>query len=186
MTHDRIILYNLSPPPSGCETIMIGDRRKIKVEYIGNMDVIFHGQTDQRTRLIDAAYVVGLGFNLFSLHAVQKTQLIVSDASSTHVINTNLTFPRSSSRSYLRATRLPAGTVGTRRGQGHMRATNLLRELRHNGPPPPQEIPPPQKHVRDWYARLKCFGDCYRTGTDPFSPSQLCVGGHQVRRENPF
>ena len=90
MTHDRIILYNLSPPPSGCETITIGDRRNIKVEYIGNMDVIFHGQTDQRTTLIDVEYVLGLEFNLYSLHAVQKTQLIVSDASSTHVISTNL------------------------------------------------------------------------------------------------
>ena len=156
MTHDRIILYNSSPPPSDCETVTIG------------------------------VYVVGLGFNLFSLHVVQKTQLIVSDASSTHVISTNLMFPRSSSRSYLRATRLPTGTVGTRRRQGDMRVTNLIRELRHPVPPPPQEIPPPQKHVRDWYARLKCFGYCYRTGTDPFSPSQLCVGGHQVRRKNPL
>ena len=88
MTHDRIILYNLSPPPSGCETITIGDRRNIKVEYIGNME--FLGQTDQRTTLIDVAYVLSLEFNLYSLHAVQKTQLIVSDASSTHVISTNL------------------------------------------------------------------------------------------------
>ena len=174
----------MRPPPSGCETITIGDRRKIKVEYIGNMDVIFHGQIDQRSTLIDVAYVLGLGFNLYSLYAVQKTQLIVSDASSTHIISKTLTFPRSSSRSYLRATRLPAGTEGARRRQGDMRATNILRQLRHPVPPPPQEFPPPQKHVRDWYARLKCFGDCYRTGTDPFSPCQLCVGGYQVRREN--
>ena len=43
-----------------------------------------------RTTLIDVAYVLGLGFNLYSLYAVQKTQLIVSDASSTHVISTNI------------------------------------------------------------------------------------------------
>ena len=76
------------------------------------MDVIFHGQIDQRSTLIDVAYVLGLGFNVYSLHAVQKTQLIVSDASSTHIISTNLTFPRSSSKSYLRATRLPASPPG--------------------------------------------------------------------------
>ncbi|CAM9332308.1 unnamed protein product [Ascophyllum nodosum] len=114
------------------------------------MDVIFHGKNDQRITLIDVAYVPGLGFNLYSLHAVQRTHLIVSDASGTHIIGANLTFTRSSSGSYLRATRLPAGTA--RRRQGDMRATNLLRQLGHPIPPPPQEPPPPQKHVRDWFA----------------------------------
>ena len=76
------------------------------------MDVIVHGKSDQRITLIDVAYVPDLGLNLYSLHAVQATYLIVSDASGTHIIGPNLTFPRSSSGSHLRATRLPAGTVG--------------------------------------------------------------------------
>ena len=136
MTHDRTRMYNMRPPPPGRETITIGDRRRISVEYIGNMDVIFHGKSDQRITLIDVAYVPDLGFNLYSLHAVQRTHLIVSDASGTHIIGANLTFPRSSSGSYLRATRLPAGTVGARRRQGEMHATNLIRHLRHPVPPP--------------------------------------------------
>ena len=97
MTHDRTRMYNVRPPSPGRETITIGDRRKIRVEYIGNMDVIFHGKSDQRITLIDIAYVPGLGFNLYSLHAVQRTHLIVSDASGTHIIGENLTIPRSSS-----------------------------------------------------------------------------------------
>ena len=106
------------------------------------MDVVFHGKTDQGITLIDVAYVPDLGFNLHSLHAVQRTHLIVSDASGMHIIGANLTFPRSSSGSYLGATRLPAGTVGARRRQGDMRATNLLRQLGHPIPPPPPEISP--------------------------------------------
>ena len=97
MTHERTRLYHLRPPPPGLETITIGDRRKTKVEYIGNVDVIFHRKTDQRTTLIDVAYVLGLGFNLYSLHAVLRTHLIVSEASGTHIIGANLTFPSSSS-----------------------------------------------------------------------------------------
>ena len=111
MTHDRTRMYNARPPPPGRETITIGDRRRIKVDYIGNIDVILHGKSDQRITLIDVAYVPYLGFNLYSLHTVQKTYLIVSDASGTHIIGANLTFPRSSSGSYLRATRLPAGNL---------------------------------------------------------------------------
>ena len=111
------------------------------------MDVIFHGKSDQRITLIDGAYVPDLGFNLHSLHAVQRTYLIVSDTSLTHIIGANLTFPRSSSGSYLRATRLPAGTVGATRRQGDMRATNLLRPLAHPIPPPSQEPPPPRRNM---------------------------------------
>ena len=136
MTHDRTRMYNARPPPPGRETITIGDRRRIKVQYIGNMDVIFHGKSYQRITLIDVAYVPDLGFNLYSLHAVQRTHFIVSDASGTHIIGANLMFSRSSSGSYLRATRLPAEIVGARRRQGEMHATKLLRQFRHPAPPP--------------------------------------------------
>ena len=54
------------------------------------MDVIFHGKTDQRITLIDVAYVPSLVFNLYSLHAVQRTHVIVSGASGTHIIGENL------------------------------------------------------------------------------------------------
>ena len=52
-------VYNLRPPPPGRKTIPIENRRKIEVEYIGNTDVIFHGQTNQRITLIDVTYVPG-------------------------------------------------------------------------------------------------------------------------------
>ena len=45
------------------------------------MGVIFHRKSDQKITLIDVAYVPDLGFNLYLLHAVQRTHLIVSDAS---------------------------------------------------------------------------------------------------------
>ena len=62
-------MYNASPPPPGRETITIGNRRRIKVEYFGNMDVIFHVEIDQRITMIDVAYVPDLGFNLCVLAA---------------------------------------------------------------------------------------------------------------------
>ena len=46
MTYDGARMYNARPPPPGRETITIGDRRRISVEYVGNMDVIFHGKGD--------------------------------------------------------------------------------------------------------------------------------------------
>ena len=166
MTHDRTRMYNARPPPPGRETITIGDRRRIKVEYIGTMDVIFHGK---RITLIGVAYVPDLGFNLYSLHAVQRTHLIMPDASGTHIIGRNLTFPRSSRGSYLRATRLPAGNVGARRRQGEMHATNLLRHLRHPVPPPSS------RNVTSLYAKAP-WTTPVRTARikPPRGPTSLC------------
>ena len=129
---------------------MIRDRPKLKVECVENIDAIFHRQTDERITLIDVLYVLDLGFNLYSLNAVQRTHLRVSAASGTDVIDTNMTSPRSS-ESYLRATRLLAAIVDPRKIHRDMRATNLKGQLRHPIPPPPQEIISPLKHVRDWY-----------------------------------
>ena len=170
-------MYNARPPPPGRETTTIGDRRRISVEYVGNMDVIFHGKSDQRITLIDVAYVPDLGFNLYSLHAVQRTHLIVSDASGTHIIGANLTFPRSSSGSYLHATRLHASTVGARRRQGDMRATNLLRQLGHPIPPPSQEPPPPpQEHVRATGLNSNVPGVITVLEPTPFPPLSSVLG----------
>ena len=66
--------------------------------------------------------------------------MMVSDASETHILGTNLTFPRRSSESYLRATRHSAGTVGARKRQSDMRANDHLRQLRH-----PVRWKPPSK-----------------------------------------
>ena len=65
MTHDRTRLYALRPPPPGREAITIEDRRKLKIGCVGNINVIFHGYTDERITLIDVSYVPGLRFNLY-------------------------------------------------------------------------------------------------------------------------
>ena len=144
--------------------------------YIGNMDVIFHEKSDQRITLIDIAYVPNLGFNLDSLHAVQRTHLIVLDAFGTHIIGTNLKFPRSSSGWYLRATRLPAGTVGARQRQGDMRVTNLLRQLRHPIPPPPQKIPPRRNMCATGFHNSNVPGVVTEQEPTPFPPLSSVLG----------
>ena len=149
------------------------------------MNVIFYKKSDERITLIDAAYVPDLGFNPYSLHAVQRTHLIVSDASGTHIIGENLTFPRSSSGSYLRATRLPAGTVEARRRQGDMRATNLLRQLTHPIPRPPQEIPPRRNMCATGLHNSNVPGDVTVLEPTPFPPLSSVLGEIQFVGKTP-
>ena len=58
MTYDGTELYYVRPLPPGCETITIGDRRKLKVKFVGNMNVIFHGFVDERIPLMLLTYQV--------------------------------------------------------------------------------------------------------------------------------
>ena len=87
-------MYNIKSPPPGREVIVIGDGRILRAECVGDIDMIFHGSPDIRHTLRDVFYVPGLGFNLYSLHTVQKTNVINLDAVGIHVTGTGITFLR--------------------------------------------------------------------------------------------
>lgn len=115
MTHNNTNMYDIRPPTPGREVITIGDRRRLKGEYIGSLDVAFHGFTDEKTTLANGSYDPCLGFNLYSFYAVQSTLEVVSGVLGAHIIGANVMLPRSSTGSYLRATHLPARAVGAKR-----------------------------------------------------------------------
>ena len=102
---------------------------------VGNIDVEFHGHTDQRTTLTDVSYIPGLGFNLYSVHAVSRTNLVLFDPLGAYVIGTKITFPRSDNG----ATRLPIRTVGEKRKLDEVCSIDLLKQLDHPIPPRPIE-----------------------------------------------
>ena len=57
-------MYDVIHPPPCRESITIGDRRRLRIEYVGTICVIFQGNTDERHTLVNLSYVPGLGFNL--------------------------------------------------------------------------------------------------------------------------
>lgn len=71
---------------------------------MGNIDITFEGVRDQRMKLVDVSFVLGLGFSLYSLHVVQRTLVIVCDASGVYISGTKLIFLVDSSRSSLQTT----------------------------------------------------------------------------------
>ena len=81
--------------------------------------------------LTDVSYSPGLGFNLCSVHAVSRTNLVLFDPLGAHVIGTKVTFPGNASGSYMSTTRLPARTVGDKRKLDEVRSVYLLKQLDH-------------------------------------------------------
>ena len=64
MTPECSKMYNIRPPPPGREAIMVRDGRRLQVECVGSIDMIFHGHTDVHHTLFDVSYVPDLGFIL--------------------------------------------------------------------------------------------------------------------------
>ena len=48
---------------------------RLKVECVGNIDVIFHGRRDEPITMIDVSHVPNLKFNLFSFRKAQQTHI---------------------------------------------------------------------------------------------------------------
>lgn len=79
--HNNPNMYDIRSPPPGREAITTGNKRRLRVEYVGTVDDVFREYMDERCALVDVSYVLGLGFNLYSLNSVQRTNIVISDAS---------------------------------------------------------------------------------------------------------
>ena len=75
MTNDASKMYCMRPPPLDQRGVITSDGTRLRVEYIGNIDVLFQGRSDEPITLIDVSYVPDLKFNLFSFHKAQQTHV---------------------------------------------------------------------------------------------------------------
>lgn len=48
-------MYGTHPPPSGREMTTIGDRHRLRIEYLGSMDAVIHGNRDEMVTLADVS-----------------------------------------------------------------------------------------------------------------------------------
>ena len=77
MTNDASKMYCMRPPHFDQKEVTTSDGTRLKVECVGNIDVILHGRGDEPITMIDVSYVPDLKFNLFSFHKAQQTHAII-------------------------------------------------------------------------------------------------------------
>ena len=109
MTRNADMMYDTRPPSPHRSRIILGDGSIRKVQFVGKLDLVFHGRTDHPVTLHDVSFVPDLGFNLFSFHVVQEKREITLNKAGAHLLNGRLVFPRRSNGSSLRATRVMLG-----------------------------------------------------------------------------
>ena len=72
-----MILGPLSPV---VKPLRSGIKQHFQVEYVGSVDIDFHGCPAVCLTLTDVSYIPGLGFNLYSVHATSRTNLVIFDS----------------------------------------------------------------------------------------------------------
>ena len=93
------------PPPPDKTSLVVGDMRSLNVEYFGHIPIVMHSpQCEVQVRLLDVAYVPGVRFNLFSLHAVMLKCPVTLDCQGAHLLDGQLSFMRRDAGSYVDAT----------------------------------------------------------------------------------
>ena len=80
VTNDENKIYYVRPSPSDQRKVTTNDGIRQKVEYVGNIDVVFHGRSDEPITLCDVSYIPGLIFNISSFHKAQQTHVMILDA----------------------------------------------------------------------------------------------------------
>ena len=93
MTNDTSKMYCVRPPTFNQKEVTTSDGTRLKVDCVGNIDVVFHGRIEERITLCDVSFVTGLKFNIFSFHKAQHTHVIILDAAGAHIMGENRTFP---------------------------------------------------------------------------------------------
>ena len=73
MTNDASKMYCGEPLRSDQREVTTSDGTRQRVEYIGNVDVVFHGRSDQQITLCDISFVPGL-----RLEAINKLRCAIS------------------------------------------------------------------------------------------------------------
>ena len=81
----------------------IGDDTPLVVEYVGNLDLVFHSGKDVRVTLESVSYVPAMSVNSLSLNTVQANQNITFDVTGVPLLGGCLTFPKDRAGSRLNA-----------------------------------------------------------------------------------
>ena len=110
MTRNADLMYDTRPPPPHRSRIILDGGSIKKVQFIRNVDLVFHSRTDYPVTLYNVSFMPDLGSNPFSFHVVHEKHENILNRTGAHLLGGRLVFPLKCNGSSLRAARvLPGG-----------------------------------------------------------------------------
>ena len=76
MTNDASKMYCVRPPLHDQKEVITSNETRLRVECVGNIDVVFHGSSEEQITLCDVSYVPGLKFVCFSFRKAKIQPLV--------------------------------------------------------------------------------------------------------------
>ena len=104
-------VYNKRLPRSEETYLHIGNGYKLKVEWLGSLDVVLHCKEDVPVTLEDVAVVPSLAFDLMSINCIQKRYDILMNREGAWLLNSRVHFVKSPTGNYIAATRVKYGSA---------------------------------------------------------------------------
>ena len=114
-------VYNKRRPLPGEAFLLIGNGRKLKVEWFGSLDVVFHCKDDVRVTLENVAVVPGLAFDLMSFNCIKEKHDILMNRDGTWIRDGRVHFVKLPAGNYIQATRVKHGADPPAIAAGMMR-----------------------------------------------------------------
>ena len=107
LTGDPTRKFDCKPPPVGKERLVVGNMTMMGVECLGKLSLLMQCQEgNTHLRLTNVAYVPGVQFNLFSLHAVMSKCRVTMDTEGVYMLWGSVSSVRREADSYCSATRI--------------------------------------------------------------------------------
>ena len=91
-TGNSSFLYNRRFPGPDEKYLIIGDGRKMEVEFFGCIDVVMHCEEGDPVTLRGAAFLPGVTFDLCSLKVIQEEHAITLDRAGAHMLDGRVFF----------------------------------------------------------------------------------------------
>ena len=105
-TGDSALFYNKRPPAPDEKYLIIGDGKKMEVQFFGCVDVVMHCAEDVAVTLRNVAFVPGVPFDLCSFNVIQEEHVITLDHEGAHMLDGRVFFRKEKFGNYVEATRV--------------------------------------------------------------------------------
>ena len=111
-TGNKEHMYNIRVPVAEESRLVVGNGETMKVQFIGDLDLVMHCNPDVVVTLRDVSYVPGLWYDLMSFSIIQEMHEIRLNKTGAHILDGRVHFRKNRNGNYVQATRILRGSRG--------------------------------------------------------------------------
>ena len=105
-------MYNIRVPVAEESRLVVGNGETMKVQFIGDLDLVMHCNPDVVVTLRDVSYVPWLWYDLMSFSIIQEMHEIRLNKTGAHILDGRVHFGKNRNGNYVQATRIRRGSRG--------------------------------------------------------------------------